>query len=285
MSQAKINFNFNGVNTIIQCKKDDKLKDILKSFKFKEKVEGKSFLYMYNGKTIQNFELSFDEIANFEDKQRCEMNILVVEEVPINPQEEIIKISKNIICPECKEFSRIELIDYKINLYDCKNGHNIDNILLSDFQNTQKIDISQIICHNCKENNKSTTHNNEFYRCINCKCNLCPLCKSIHNNFHYIINYEKQYYICNIHKEFFTQYCDDCELNICSLCENDHKNHTLIKYKDIIPNISEIKQQLNSLRNIIDEANNIIKETINKYNKIIENNEIYYNICKNLIKN
>ena len=110
------------------------------------------------------------------------------------------------------------------------------------------------------------------------------MCKSIHNNCHYIINYEKQYYICNIHKEFFTKYCDDCELNICSLCENDHKNHTLIKYKDIIPNISEIKQQLNSLRNIIDEANNIIKETINKYNKIIENNEIYYNICKNLIK-
>ena len=32
MEQIQIDFNFNGVNTIIQCKKDTKLKDIYKDF-------------------------------------------------------------------------------------------------------------------------------------------------------------------------------------------------------------------------------------------------------------
>ena len=34
---------------------------------------------MYNGKTIDNDELTFNEIANFEDKRRNKMNILVIE--------------------------------------------------------------------------------------------------------------------------------------------------------------------------------------------------------------
>jgi hypothetical protein len=108
------------------------------------------------------------------------------------------------------------------------------------------------------------------------------LCKSIHDKYHYIINYEKQYYICNLHKEFYSNYCEECKLNICSLCTNEHKGHKVIAYKDIIPNISDIKNQLNYIRSKIDEANKIIKETINKLNKIIENNEIYYNILKNM---
>ena len=283
---VEIEFIFNGRNIIIQGQLQDDMETILDKFINKAQILKNSVFYIYQGNILHdsNKDSKLEDIMGNNDRESKKMTICVNSINNIENNSNSIIPSKHIICPECKEFSKIELIDYKINLFDCKNGHNIDNIILSDFQNTQKIDISKIICHNCKENNKNTTHNNEFYRCINCKCNLCPLCKSIHNNCHYIINFEKQYFICDIHKEFFTQYCDDCELNICNLCENDHKSHTLIKYKEIIPNISEIKQQLNSLRNIIDEANNIIKETINKYNKIIENNEIYYNICKNLIK-
>ena len=48
MEQIQIEFNFNGVKTIIQCKKDTKLKDIYKSFKFKAKLENKALIFIQN---------------------------------------------------------------------------------------------------------------------------------------------------------------------------------------------------------------------------------------------
>ena len=52
MEQIQIDFNFNGINTFVQCKKDTKLKDIYKSFRFKSKLENKALIFMYNGNTI-----------------------------------------------------------------------------------------------------------------------------------------------------------------------------------------------------------------------------------------
>ena len=41
------------------------------------------------------------------------------------------------------------------------------------------------------QRNKGNTHNNEFYKCLNCNYNICPLCKFTHNNSgHNIINYD-----------------------------------------------------------------------------------------------
>ena len=57
------------------------MEDIFKNFKFKVKAEDKILIYMYNGITIQNEELTFNEISNSEDKKRNKMNILVVEGV------------------------------------------------------------------------------------------------------------------------------------------------------------------------------------------------------------
>ena len=61
------------------------------------------------------------------------------------------------------------------------------------------INLKNIICNICKERNKSDTYNNEFYKCYECNINICPLCKSKHNNEHNIINYDKVHYICNKH--------------------------------------------------------------------------------------
>ena len=150
MSEAVIEFIYGGLPTIIQCGKDIKLKDIYKNFKFKAKAEGKQLIYLYNGKVIQNEELTFNEIANPEDKTRNKMNVLVVEgEGPIQSQECIIK-SKNIICPECKEDIKIKIQDYEINLFECKNKHNIKHISIDEFNSTQYIDTSKIICRNCE---------------------------------------------------------------------------------------------------------------------------------------
>ena len=54
MEQNQIELSYNGTNTIMQCKANEKLKDIFKNFKFKVKVENKVLIYMYNGVSIEN---------------------------------------------------------------------------------------------------------------------------------------------------------------------------------------------------------------------------------------
>ena len=160
--------------------------------------------------------------------------------------------NKYIKCPECNENIRMRIKDYKIELYDCKNKHKIDNILLEEFENTQKMDISKIKCNICNTNNKSNTANNDFYICYSCKINICPLCKLKHDKNHNIINYEQKEYICEIHNENYIKYCDTCKKNICKLCFNQHNKHNIILYDNIIPDIDEITNSLFKLKNTID---------------------------------
>ena len=100
-----------------------------------------------------------------------------------------------------------------------------DNILFEEFEETQKIDISQIICDICKKYNKNTTYNNEFYICNTCNKNICPICKSNHDKNHKTINYDDKNYICKKHNDSFNTYCKICNENICFICENEHSAH------------------------------------------------------------
>ena len=227
----EINFFYEGGIIPIQCNKNEKLKDIFNRLEIK--IENSSVFYIFKGNKI-NKELKLEEIIEKEDDIN-NINILVnsIDEISNN---NIIK-SKYIICPECKENIRIKINDYKIKLYDCKNGHNIDNILLEEYENTQKIDISKIICNICNKNNKSNTYNNEFYICNECKKNICPLCKSKHDKNHDIIKYEKKEYICEKHNEIYIKYCNKCKINICLSCYDEHNKHEIISYENINPNI------------------------------------------------
>ena len=212
-----------------------------------------------------------------------EIKILVLDsKKDINKNKTIIK-SKYIICPICKENIKFKIRDYKIYLYECKNGHEINNILLNEFEETQYIDISKIKCEKCKKNNKSNTYKNEFYKCIECGINICPICKSSHDKSHNIINYDQKDYICQKHNQFFIKYCKSCKMNICLICENEHKEHNNISFEEMIPNENEIKEYMNKLRESIDLFKNNIKEIIFKLNKIIENMKIYYNINSYII--
>ena len=144
--------------------------------------------------------------------------------------------------------------------------------------------MTKIICNKCKEKNKSNIYNNEIYRCINCKMNLCPLCKLNHDKTHDIINYDIKDYICEIHKETFIKYCNECKMNLCLSCNNMHKTHNnVIHYEDIIPDIDKIKEDKKKIRNLIDNLNNDIKNIIKELNKVNENMEIYYKIYEDII--
>ena len=218
------------------------------------------------------------------DKKRGKINILVYDKKRAIINNSIVK-SKEIICPKCYENCRIKMNNYKIILYGCKNEHIIKNILLEKFNETQMIDESKIICSNCN-NNKSNAYNKEFYKCLKCDLNLCPLCKSIHDKEHKIIDYEKRNYFCNIHNESFFSFCEECNLNLCIFCEKKHNNnHKIINYKDILLEENEIKDKLKEFKNRINEYEKSIKEIINIFNNVIDNIEIYYKINNDLLNN
>ena len=175
-----------------------------------------------------------------------------------------IKKSNDIICPECKEICRYEIKDYRIKLYDWKNGHIKKDIKFNEFEYLQFLDISKIKCDKCKNENKSNTFNNEFYKCYECKMNLCPLCKLIHDKTHSIINYDNKNYICNKHNEAFIEYCEDCNIDICLLCSNEHKNHKIILYQDKLIDIDKLKKKMKEFKNEINKLKNNLEEIMNK---------------------
>ena len=85
-------------------------------------------------------------MINSEDQKRNKMNILVFKneiEEEKEEEKEFIK-SKDIICTECSESIKFQIIHYKIKLSECKNGHTIDNILSNEFEKTQYINNKEI---------------------------------------------------------------------------------------------------------------------------------------------
>ena len=233
MTQSEVIFSFDGNETIIQCNENDKIKDIFSRFINKRMIDGNDVYCLYSG-TKMNLQqdLTFINLANTEDKSRKKMNILVYKKETSVISYKIFMVSQDVICPICKEICQLEFKDYKINLFDCKNGHKTEGIPLDQFDQEQEINISKIICEKCKIANKSKVNNNQFYRCLDCKMNLCPLCKSGHENAHNIIDYDDINYFC-FHNEQFVNYCKTCKQNICMTCTLEHENHELISFTSI----------------------------------------------------
>ena len=196
----EISFNYEGNIIIVQCNYNDKIKDIIEKFKSKYLNLEENLYYLYNGNKI-NYESTFFELANDFDKNRNKMDIIIKK----NDENKNEIISKDIICPECKENILIDIKDFKVNLYGCKNNHK-NIILLNKFEETQKICLSKIFCDECKNQNKGNFNNNEFYYCSTCNKNICPLCKTKHDKNHIMINYDDKNYICNKHNEPFIKY-------------------------------------------------------------------------------
>ena len=242
--------------------------------------------FLYNGQII-NEELTVKELIKLKDTKNTKIRILVNDMNKENKEDdnECLKTSKTVICPKCKENIRILMNDYKIKLYECKNKHSFDDISFSEYENTQKINEKNIICQNCKSSNKNDSYENVFYVCLSCKINLCPLCKNSHDKNHNIINYEQKDYICDLHYETYNSYCKDCSKNICMLCETEHDKHNIIYFGKIIPNIKEIKDEINNQKKEIKKFINDIKEIIDRLNDLINNVEIYCEVYDDIINN
>ena len=291
---AQIDFSFNGKLTTIQCNINDKFKDIINNYATKTGNDINLLYFLYSGQKIENYELTFNEISNKLDKERNKMNIQINKIKIENKDNNKIK-SKKIICPKCGEDIRIQFNEYKIKLYECKNRHIINEICLEEFEKTQYVDESKIICDECKNNDKNTSYMRIFYRCNKCKMNICPICKNKHNS-HSIINYDEKNYICEKHNEKYTLYCDTCKKDMCTVCEKEHdnlnnsiikffKSHNIISYGKILSDEEEIKKILKELEKEINIFNNNIDEIIYKLNYIKENMKIYYKINEDIVNN
>ena len=213
------------------------------------------------------------------------MNILVyTNESIISTSGGLVK-SKDIICPKCKENCLMSCENYNIKLYQCKNRHFFKNISFKEFNDNQNINENEIKCYNCN-NTKYKSYNKQFYKCLTCKINLCPLCNQKHNANHEIIDYNSKNYICPNHKDFYVSYCENCKTNLCMKCEQKHNNsHKIINYKNILPDEEEIKKKLKEFKNKIDKFKNNIKDIINISNNVYENLQKFYQIFYDIIYN
>ena len=281
---VEIEFIYNGKTTIIQGNYSDKFNAILQKLLLKLEFDLNCVCYLYNGKTIENKTLSINEIIKAIDKQRNKMSIQIIDLE--KTQENLIVNSPQVICPTCKTIARISINDYRIRIYDCINKHDINNILLEQYEKDQKINIAKIICDDCGIRNKGNSYKKIFYFCYTCKKNLCPICKDKNNHEnHNVINYDDINYTCQKHNYPYAVYCKTCKNNICILCESEHGKHNTISFGKIIPDKNGIKNNMEKFRKKIELLNVEIEQIINKLIKVNESVEMMYKICDGIIKN
>ena len=281
---AEVILNYEGDIRTMMCKINDKMEDIISKYLLSIKEnENNNLYFLYNGTKI-NKELTFIEQANELDKNRKKMNIIVTKIIDdIKIKNEII--SKDIICPKCKEISLIDINNFKFNFHGCKKNHNINDILLNNYEETQKIDLNQILCDICKKYNKGNTPNNELYICYTCNKNICPLCRSTHDNSHIIINYDDRNYICKEHNDSFIKYCKTCQNNICIICESKHKGHKILDFKNILLDKEDLSKSAKVLNFYIvqfKKKTTIIKDILDR---MINKLDMYYKIYNVIINN
>ena len=278
---SSIIFLYNDKETPIQCNNKEKMDSIIKRFCESASIKKENVNFIYNGK-ILNEDISEDEIIlNQENKK-----LIIVNDNVKKEQQDIFVQSKRIICPECHESASISIEDYLISISNCKNGHKIDNIPIDEFEFSQKVNISKIICDICLKNNMGNTESNIFFKCINCHKNLCPNCKIFHTSGHNIINYENNFYICDEHGEKFIAYCFDCKMNICSECKESHKTHEQKPFIELIENNkNKSNKDLENFQKKIDLMISKINEIINICITVKTNYETLLKINKRIQEN
>ena len=250
MTEATLNFIYQGSTIKIQCKRNEYMKEIFKRYAHQIRKDANDLYFMSNGSKI-NEESKLEEINNSDN----EIKILVNDLNDEKNEQKAEKQNKDIICPECGEICSIDIIDYKIILNKCINKHSTENILFDEFNDSQKSNELNIVCSKCNTN-KNEIYKNKLYKCCKCKMNICPLCKSKHDKGHILIDYELKNYSCNTHGEKYISYCETCNKNLCDICEIEHKNHN---YNSLTKLMTNKENNTNELRIKID----ILKKEVN----------------------
>ena len=288
---VEIEFDYKQTKATIQATLQEPFKEAINNYFQKafinteesDEINLENLCFSSNGNII-NQEQTVESQMSHLNKQDKKMKVLVTLINEANPTQ-VFSESKEIICPKCFEPCLYKIENYVIELYDCINNHITKNIKINNFPNTQRINMSNIICDICKENNKANSFNNEFHICLTCSNNLCPLCKINHAPNHNIIEYEQKNFICHKHNDFFVKYCKQCKLNLCIMCEEEHNGHNTIFFGKLIPNMNKLKEQLSELKSAIDIFNSKVKFIVRKLNGLAKALDIYYKMQNDMINN
>ena len=257
---------------VIQCKGEEKMEIIINRFAQKAFADPKDYFYFYGGKEI-NKDLTLIKLIN---------NNKNIKEIEIT----IYKKKKIVKCPicACNNFT-LKIENYRLYFSDCVNKH-FEIKLFEEYEDTQRITYQKIICDQCGRTQKDSLE--EFYKCLRCS-NLagyaqyiCSVCKRIHQ--HKTIKYDEKYYFCSEHYSEYNSYCENCNLNLCEGCEKNHKNHETKKFDAMIPDIKDIKKNLDKIYAKIDDLKIIVKVIKNKMDGAIKIIEKYYSIAQDVIK-
>ena len=286
----KMVFILEGRSIDICGEPDEMVKGLLLKYSAKISKDIKELIFLCRGNDLNPNQKLKDIIQPNADNN--EIKILVYEKNNVRKEENKLIKSKYIICPTCKKNCVIKMNNYKISLEECDENHNSTNILLEkidDYNNTQLINQSNIICSICKNNNKGDTFGNTFYKCFTCKKDICPLCREIHNKNnkdHYVIDYDEQNFVCNKEKhinERYTSYCKECHKNLCLICEANHdKKHSCISFRDLI---NENNLDLEEYENIYNKFKNEINNLKNILLKVEKNLGIYFTMINDIKNN
>ena len=94
MADPIVIFNFESSDIIVQCSKNETMRNIIQRFGSKIQKNSNSFIYLYGGGQV-NFELTFEEQANQIDKENNKMKILVYENENNEKLEKLLNSDNN----------------------------------------------------------------------------------------------------------------------------------------------------------------------------------------------
>ena len=275
-----VEFQYNGYITYVHALNDELLRTICSKFVQKVQANLDAVNFLYYGRLI-NFDLTLIQTINKIDNERKRMSIIAFDTNSSMSSQSFVE-SPFIVCPICKEQALIDLNNYRIKIYGCKNGHTTDNILFSELEKTQLIDESKIICGKCKIKNKSNTYNRQMYICNTCNMNLCPSCKSKHEKNHKIMDYTDKFYICRKHNKDFYFFCKKCKEHLCELCQYNHEHYD---YDSICQYKSGIVLLKKNIKLFFNAYKAMVSMFINRINNVMKNYEILFKLIERNIEN
>lgn len=288
--KAKVTFIYQKRSDEITCKDEDEFSLILRKFINKLNQESTIFDYdfFYDGQKLK-IDKNLKNLKNPIFRNKRDISISVE------------KKSRVIRCPKCIcNDCIINIDDYIITFYGCKYGH-ITHTLFNKYNESQNVDLSQIVCsyNACFENQAKNPK--DFYKCLTCTKLLkdtkyfCNKHTMEHDKSHEKVKYDLKNYFCEKYFHQFLKYCFNCKKNLCEECLDEHIMHSTKSYEAMSPNIKKFNETLNTIRKkidilriIIDDIKTSLDGTLKLYEKycdmvadIVEKYTLYNNKYKN----
>ena len=160
-------FYINGETITVPCRESEAINEIFPrcESKLQKKLDIQYVNFIYNGGMAQN-NIPLTRVINQEDRKRNRLSILVNKN-DIDQLDHII-----ITCPECNSEADLSWKDYKCKLR-CPNGHFFNNLSVNEYEKTQELELSKIVCNICKKTKFGDDFPENFKRCYKCKINIC----------------------------------------------------------------------------------------------------------------